>query len=65
MKATGIIHRIDYMSRIVIPKEVRRALRIKEGQPFEVSYDEKTGAIMFTPYDLSAHGGEKSSTQHN
>ena len=34
MKATGIVRRIDDLGRIVIPKEIRRTLRIKEGDPF-------------------------------
>ena len=33
MKATGIVRRIDDLGRIVIPKEIRRTLRIKEGEP--------------------------------
>lgn len=36
MKATGIIRRIDDLGRIVIPKEVRRVMRIKEGDPLEI-----------------------------
>ena len=36
MKATGIIRRIDDLGRIVIPKEIRRAMRIKEGDPLEI-----------------------------
>ena len=33
MKATGIVHRVDDLGRIVIPKEIRRTLRIREGDP--------------------------------
>ena len=36
MKATGIIRRIDDLGRVVIPKEIRRAMRIKEGDPLEI-----------------------------
>ena len=36
MKATGIVRRIDDLGRIVIPKEIRRAMRIKEGDPLEI-----------------------------
>ena len=33
MKATGIVRRIDYLGRVVIPKEIRRTMRIREGEP--------------------------------
>ncbi|MBE6050618.1 MAG: AbrB/MazE/SpoVT family DNA-binding domain-containing protein [Clostridium sp.] len=36
MKATGIVRRTDYLGRIVIPKEIRRTLRIQEGDPLEI-----------------------------
>ena len=36
MKATGIVRRIDDLGRIVIPKEIRRSFRIKEGDPLEI-----------------------------
>lgn len=36
MKATGLVRRIDDLGRIVIPKEIRRAMRIKEGDPLEI-----------------------------
>ena len=36
MKSTGIVRRIDDLGRIVIPKEIRRQLRVKEGDPFEL-----------------------------
>ena len=39
MKATGIVRRIDDLGRIVIPKEIRRTLRIKEGDPLEIFTD--------------------------
>ena len=49
MKATGIIRRIDDLGRVVIPKEVRRTLRIKEGDPFEIFLTED-GGVVFQPY---------------
>ena len=39
MKATGIVRRIDDLGRIVIPKEIRRSFRIKEGDPLEIFTD--------------------------
>ena len=39
MKATGIVRRVDDLGRIVIPKEIRRTLRIKEGDPLEIFTD--------------------------
>lgn len=46
MKATGIVRRIDDLGRIVIPKEIRRTLRIREGDPLEI-YTEKDGEVIF------------------
>ncbi len=37
MKATGIVRRIDDLGRVVIPKEIRRTLRIREGDPLQIS----------------------------
>lgn len=39
MKATGIVRRIDDLGRIVIPKEIRRSFRIREGDPLEIFTD--------------------------
>lgn len=50
MKATGIIRRIDDIGRIVIPKEIRRNLKIREGDPLEVFIDSESGAVCFKPY---------------
>lgn len=49
MKNSGIIRRIDDLGRIVIPKEIRRSLRIKEGMPIEITVDENRNIIL-TPY---------------
>lgn len=46
MKATGIIRRVDDLGRVVIPKEIRRTLRIKEGEPLEI-YIEHDGSVIF------------------
>lgn len=40
MKATGIVRRIDELGRVVIPKEIRRTLRIREGDPLELTLEE-------------------------
>lgn len=50
MKATGIIRRMDDLGRIVIPKEIRRALCIQEGDPLEIMTDE-FGNIIIQKYD--------------
>ena len=41
MKATGIVRRIDDLGRVVIPKEIQRTLRIKEGTPLEIFTDKE------------------------
>ena len=46
MKATGIVRRIDDLGRIVIPKEIRRTMRIREGAPLEI-YTDKDGGVIF------------------
>ena len=43
MKATGIVRRIDDLGRVVIPKEIRRTLRIREGDPLEIFTDRRAG----------------------
>ena len=45
MKATGIVRRIDELGRIVIPKEIRRVLRIREGDPIEI-YTDADGVLL-------------------
>ena len=49
MKATGIIRRIDDLGRIVIPKEIRRQLKVTEGESFEI-FLTKEGEIILKPY---------------
>lgn len=49
MKATGIVRRIDDLGRIVIPKEIRRTLRIREGDPLEI-YTDSEGEVIFKKY---------------
>lgn len=50
MKATGIIRRVDDLGRVVIPKEIRRACNIREGDPLEIFLDED-GAVVFKKYN--------------
>ena len=49
MKATGIVRRIDDLGRVVIPKEIRRTLRIRDGDPLEI-YTERDGEVIFKKY---------------
>ena len=46
MKATGIVRRIDDLGRVVIPKEIRRTLRIREGDPLEIFTDREGESIL-------------------
>ena len=46
MKATGIVRRIDDLGRVVIPKEIRRTLRIREGDPLEIFADREGEVIL-------------------
>ncbi len=46
MKATGIVRRIDDLGRVVIPKEIRRTLRIREGDPLEIFVDRDGEVIL-------------------
>ena len=48
MKATGIVRRIDDLGRVVIPKEIRRKMRIREGDPLEIYTEGKT--VCFRKY---------------
>ena len=49
MKATGIVRRIDDLGRVVIPKEIRRTLRIREGDPLEI-FTASDGEVIFKKY---------------
>ncbi len=49
MKATGIVRRIDDLGRVVIPKEIRRTMRIREGDPLEI-YTSTDGEVVFRKY---------------
>src|SRR5699024_6775572 len=49
MKATGIVRRIDDLGRVVIPKEIRRTLRIREGDPLEIFVD-REGEVILKKY---------------
>ena len=61
MKATGIVRRIDDLGRVVIPKEIRRTIRIREGDPLEIFTDNEGGVIFkkYSPFgELSSFAGE-------
>ena len=49
MKATGIVRRIDDLGRVVIPKEIRRVMRIREGDPLEI-FTNRDGEVIFKKY---------------
>lgn len=53
MKATGIVRRIDDLGRIVVPKEIRRVMRIREGDPLEI-FTNKDGEIVLKKYSPMA-----------
>ena len=57
MKATGIVRRIDDLGRIVIPKEIRRTMRIREGEPLEI-FTESNGTVIFKKYSPIGELGE-------
>ena len=61
MKATGIVRRIDDLGRVVIPKEIRRTLRIREGDPLEI-FTDREGEIILKKYspigELSEFAGQ-------
>ena len=61
MKATGIVRRIDDLGRVVIPKEIRRTLRIREGDPLEI-FTDREGEIILKKYspigELSESAGQ-------
>jgi len=61
MKATGVVRRIDDLGRVVIPKEIRRTLRIREGEPLEI-FTDQDGEVILKKYipinDLSLYAQE-------
>ena len=63
MKATGIVRRIDDLGRVVIPKEIRRTLRIREGDPLEI-FTASDGEVIFKKYspmgEISEFSGQYS-----
>ncbi|MEZ0535760.1 stage V sporulation protein T [Caldicellulosiruptoraceae bacterium PP1] len=67
MKATGIVRRIDDLGRVVIPKEIRRTLKIREGDPLEI-YTDKEGEVVlkkFSPIgEMGAFAKEYAETLH-
>ena len=53
MRATGVIRRIDDLGRIVIPKEIRRSLRMREGDPLEI-FTDRGGEVILKKYSIMA-----------
>ncbi len=67
MKATGIVRRIDDLGRVVIPKEIRRTMRIREGDPLEI-YTDREGEVIFKKYspigELTGFAAQYAETMH-
>ena len=67
MKATGIVRRIDDLGRVVIPKEIRRTMRIREGDPLEI-YTDHEGEVIFKKYspigEMAQFAGQYAETLH-
>ncbi|ABR46399.1 transcriptional regulator, AbrB family [Alkaliphilus metalliredigens QYMF] len=67
MKATGIVRRIDDLGRVVIPKEIRRTLRIREGDPLEI-FTDREGEVILKKYspigELSEFATEYAESLH-
>lgn len=68
MKATGIVRRIDDLGRVVIPKEIRRTLRIREGDPLEI-FTDREGEVILKKYspigELSDFAKEYADSLHS
>lgn len=68
MKATGIVRRIDDLGRVVIPKEIRRTMRIREGDPLEI-FTDREGEVILKKYspisELSQFAGEYAESAYN
>lgn len=47
MKATGIVRRIDDLGRVVIPREIRKAMKIQNGEPLELFIEPETNSVIF------------------
>lgn len=54
MKSTRIIRRVDDLGRVVIPKEIRRSLGIREGEPLEIYVDSDNKSVTFQRYDVAS-----------
>ena len=67
MKATGIVRRIDDLGRVVIPKEIRKTMRIREGDPLEI-YTDREGEVIFKKYspigELASFAAQYAETLH-
>ena len=67
MKATGIVRRIDDLGRVVIPKEIRRTLHIRESDPLEI-FTSNDGEVIFKKYspmgELASFAGQLCETMH-
>lgn len=67
MKATGIVRRIDDLGRVVIPKEIRRTMRIREGDPLEI-FTDREGEVIFKKYspigEMNAFAADYADTLH-
>lgn len=67
MKATGIVRRIDDLGRVVIPKEIRKTLRIREGDPLEI-FTDREGEVILKKYspigELSDFAAQYAETLH-
>ncbi len=67
MKETGIVRRIDDLGRVVIPKEIRRTMRIREGDPLEI-FTDRDGEVIFKKYspigELTAFAAQYAETLH-
>jgi len=67
MKATGIVRRIDDLGRVVIPKEIRRTMRIREGDPLEI-FTDREGEVIFKKYspigELGSFASQYAETLH-
>ena len=67
MKATGIVRRIDDLGRVVIPKEIRRTMRIREGDPLGI-FTDREGEVIFKKYspmgEINAFAAQYAETLH-